>query len=225
MPQDQDDDSVSLTSLNLTITMSFFGMMWAIASYILFTKWKCLDDETLWTHQFYPYIKPTWDKISPVLKDCLYGMCCSWCYQMKRQEQTTLIEEQRNGIRGDYGSTRTESDAESRSTSDRLSVDGNCSYSNENGGVRNADGYTTLSGHHSEGEERASSNRGMENVDITYRGNTQQLNTANRDTVSKRVMMEMKTQKRMDVWTSGSCSVHWQTHRTTAITNGKTEKI
>ena len=181
MPPNQDNDSVSLTSLNLTITMSFFGMMWAVASYILFTKWKCLDNETLWTHQLYPYIKPTWDKISPVLKDYLYGVCCSCCYKMKQQEQTTLIKEQRNGIRGDYSSTRT--DAESGSTSDRLSIDGNRS---ENGSVHNAEGYTTLSGHNSEGEEQAGRDRDMENVDITYRGNTEQLNTANGDTDCER---------------------------------------
>ena len=163
MPLNQDDDSVNLTSLNLTITMSFFGMLWAIASYILFTKWKCLDNETLWTHQLYPYIKPTWDKIYPVLKECIYGVCCSYCYQMKQQERSTLIEKQRNGIRGNYGTTRT--DAESVSTGDRLSIDGNGS---ENGSVHNADVYTTLGGHNSDGEDRAGGNRDMENVDITY---------------------------------------------------------
>ena len=45
----QDNSNVSLTSLNITITLTFFGMMWSIASYILLTRWKCTNTHYITT--------------------------------------------------------------------------------------------------------------------------------------------------------------------------------
>ena len=76
----QNNSNVSLTSLNITITLAFFGMMWSIASYILFTKWKCTNDQSIWENQLLPILKPIWDTYGyPIL----YTICCALCNQNK----------------------------------------------------------------------------------------------------------------------------------------------
>ena len=57
------DDVPSSTSLNLTIAMSFFGMLWSITLYIFSTKWRCFDDQSLWESQLKPYLKKMWQSI------------------------------------------------------------------------------------------------------------------------------------------------------------------
>ena len=76
--RDDDNTSVNLTSLNVTITLSFFGMFWSIANYILFTKWKCIKDQTIWENQLLPLVKPIWDNYGYPF---LYTCCCALCLQ------------------------------------------------------------------------------------------------------------------------------------------------
>lgn len=76
----QNNSNVNLTSLNITITLAFFGMMWSIASYILFTKWKCTNDQSIWENQLLPILKPIWDTYGyPIF----YTICCALCNQNK----------------------------------------------------------------------------------------------------------------------------------------------
>ena len=162
----------SLTSLNLTIAMSFFGMLSAIATYVFFTKWKCLNNQTLWTHQLLPYVKPIWDKLSPILKEYLYAVCCSCCYQIKKQEESALINaEERNGVSNGYGSTRIQVEEESGSMNDRHTIDRD-TEENESQNTRNVDD------HNSDGEEGGND---LEDIDVNYHGITN-LDTANGNT-------------------------------------------
>ena len=72
------NSNVNLTSLNITITLAFFGMMWSITSYILLTRWKCTDDQSIWENQLLPIFKPIWDTyVYPFLYTC----CCALCIQ------------------------------------------------------------------------------------------------------------------------------------------------
>ena len=60
---------VSLTSLKLTIALSFFGMVWSITSYILSTKWKCFDNQSLWETNVFPNVKTHWEShVFPTIK-------------------------------------------------------------------------------------------------------------------------------------------------------------
>ena len=76
----QNNNNVSLTSLNITITLAFFGMMWSITSYILFTKWKCTNDQSIWENQLLPILKPIWDTYGYPIS---YTICCALCNQNK----------------------------------------------------------------------------------------------------------------------------------------------
>ena len=76
---DEDNNSnVSLTSLNLMITLAFFGMIWSIVSYILFIRWKCINDQNLRESQLLPIVKPIWDTYCYPF---LYTCCCALCIQ------------------------------------------------------------------------------------------------------------------------------------------------
>ncbi len=75
---EQDNSNVSLTSLNLTITLAFFGMIWSITAYILFTRWKCTNDQSLWENQLLPIVKPVWDTYGYPF---FYTCCCALCIQ------------------------------------------------------------------------------------------------------------------------------------------------
>ena len=78
----QDNSDVSLTSLNITITLAFFGMMWSIASYILLTRWKCTNDQSIWESQLLPILKPIWDKVWDTYGyPFFYTCCCALCIQ------------------------------------------------------------------------------------------------------------------------------------------------
>lgn len=80
----EDNADVNLTSLNLTITLSFFGLFWSITSYILFTKWKCINDQTIWENQLLPILKPIWDNYGyPFFHIC----CCALCHQKPVKEE------------------------------------------------------------------------------------------------------------------------------------------
>ena len=81
-----DDNDISLTSLNLTITLAFFGMIWSITSYILFTKWKCINDQTIWESQLLPLLKPIWETH---FYPFLHTICCALCIQAKQTKPMT----------------------------------------------------------------------------------------------------------------------------------------
>ena len=72
----EDDGSISLSSLNFTIALSFFGIMWSILSYTLLTKWQCFDDESLWNSQLLPFLK---SQVFPVIKERLLLPCVEAC--------------------------------------------------------------------------------------------------------------------------------------------------
>ena len=66
---EDDNGDISLTSLKLTIALSFFGMVWSIALYILSTKWRCIDNQTLWETNVFPTIKTHWESyVFPTIK-------------------------------------------------------------------------------------------------------------------------------------------------------------
>ena len=67
--EEDNGDIISLTSLKLTIALSFFGMVWSIALYILSTKWRCIDNQTLWETNVFPTIKTHWENyVFPTIK-------------------------------------------------------------------------------------------------------------------------------------------------------------
>ena len=72
----EDDGSISLSSLNFTIALTFFGIMWSILSYTLLTKWQCFDNESLWSSQLLPFLK---SQVFPVVKEHILLPCVEAC--------------------------------------------------------------------------------------------------------------------------------------------------
>lgn len=84
----QDDGgSTHLSSLNLTIALSFFGMMWSIVSYTFFTKWQCFGDESLWSSQLLPFLK---SQVFPETKERLLLPCVKVCCPEAHKLKTLL---------------------------------------------------------------------------------------------------------------------------------------
>ena len=138
--QQEDNGNVSLTSLNLTITLAFFGIIWSITSYLLFTKWKCTNDETIWESQLLPILKPIWDTYGyPFFKTC----CCA---QKPKQDQEKAL------INGAKWKPSQQSAAQINGIS---GVNGYQSVSSVNsanrhqcvGRVNSADGYLSINGY------------------------------------------------------------------------------
>ena len=83
----EDDGSVHLSSLNLTIALSFFGIMWSIVYYTLFTKWQCFDNESLWNTQLLPFLK---SQVFPVIKERLLLPCIKACCPQARKLKSLM---------------------------------------------------------------------------------------------------------------------------------------
>lgn len=141
-----DGNDNSLTSLNLTIAMSFFGLLWAICVYVVDTKWKCLGGKSLWQHQLKPLVKPIWERrIYPILKEFCFAVCCSWCYRhRKEQERCALIGAADEENRSNYGGTLVEEGT--NSTGIGRETEHDSSSDEANGNIRSTrNGYTSLS--------------------------------------------------------------------------------
>lgn len=79
----QNNDS-DLSSLNLTITLAFFGMIWSIMSYVFSTKWKCINNQSILKSQLLPFLKPIWDTYGYPF---FYTCCCALCIERPADKQ------------------------------------------------------------------------------------------------------------------------------------------
>ena len=70
--QDNTSSTIHLSALNVAIALSFLGMMWSVASYLLFTEWQCFDDRSLWSTQLLPFLK---NRVLPLILRCIEACC------------------------------------------------------------------------------------------------------------------------------------------------------
>ena len=156
----EDNTDVNLSSLNLTITLSFFGIFWSIASYILFTKWKCINDQTIWENQLLPILKPIWDNYGyPFFHTC----CCALCLQKtEKNEKDSLIGSNRKPsqqgatlVDGINGATNRRQSSSSVVSTDEYQ----CVKSVEN--ISGVNGYQSINGDNSPYDAKAADDAGQ----------------------------------------------------------------
>ena len=154
----EDNSNISLTSLNLTIVLTFVGLIWSITSYIFNTKWKCSNDQTIWESQLLPLLKPIWEKYGyPIY----YRICCAVCIQAKKTDDTTAINRS-DRTSSYYSSTPVSGVNHTRSV--------NSGHSTSMNGYESADGYQSLDGRNV--EERAIDDDNIHSPDLTTSENS-----------------------------------------------------